>query len=79
MAGPPRQLTTVGAVDDAIGRARLCEITRRESNVVTNWRARRQIAPFCFLIVTAELARLGYWAKPELWGIVSPKNGKRRK
>jgi hypothetical protein len=79
MTIPLRELRTVAAVDDTIGRAQLCEITRRHTNVLTNWRARKRLASSTYLIVTAELARLGYWARPELWGIVSPKKAAKRK
>jgi hypothetical protein len=80
MPTPLRQLRTADDVIDAVGSARIRSITDSSSNVVTNWRGRGLLAHSTYLIVTAELARLGYWAKPELWGIVSPKkNGKARK
>jgi hypothetical protein len=74
-----RQLRTADAVIDAIGSARIRAITDSSSNVVTNWRGRGLLAHSTYLIVTAELARIGYWAKPELWGIVSPKKSNGRK
>ena len=81
MKQPLRQLRTPDAVISAIGPGRLAEMTDRTHSHVANWRRDGRLAAFGYLIVTAELARLGYWAKPELWGIVSPpkKNGKARK
>jgi hypothetical protein len=73
-----RQLKTPAAVIDAVGAGALAELTGRTYRHVHNWR-KDGLAHFSYLIVTAELARLGYWAKPELWGIVSPKKSNGRK
>jgi hypothetical protein len=79
MKKPPRQLRDAEAVIAAVGCGRLVEITGHSHSNVGNQRRHGRLAHSGFLIVTAELARLGYWAKPELWGIVSPKKPAKRK
>jgi len=73
MKHPPRQLRTADAIIAAVGIARFVQITRSSHSNLGNQRRRGQLAHPSYLIITAELARLGFWAKPELWGIVSPK------
>jgi hypothetical protein len=78
MKQPLRQLRSADAVIAAVGVGRLVEITGQSHSNVGNQRRDGRLAHPAFLVVTTELARLGYWAKPELWGIVSPKKPKKR-
>jgi hypothetical protein len=70
---PLRELHTAGEVIDAIGAGRVAELTDREYNHVSNWRREGRLASHSFLILSGELAALGFRASPTLWGIVVPK------
>ena len=69
-----RQLTTVDEVIDALdGTSETAKLVGRNSQAVSNWRARKQIPAETFVVLSAELRRRGLTAEASLWGMVEPK------
>lgn len=69
-----RELRNAGEIIDVLGgNQALMKLTRRKrSSNITNWRAAGYFPADTYLVVTREMQRLGYWARPSLWGIIDP-------
>ena len=68
------ELTTVDEVIDALGgTSETAKLVGRNSQAVSNWRARKQIPPETFVVLSAELRSRALSAPVSLWGMVEPK------
>jgi hypothetical protein len=65
-------LDSAGAVIDAIGAARVRELTGASIASVSNWRASGRLPPRTVLILGQALAGLGLSASPSLWSVDEP-------
>lgn len=70
----PKSLQTAGDVIDALGGTGATQslIGRKWAQSVSNWRKNNRLPADTFLILTRELARLGFTAPAALWGIAEP-------
>jgi hypothetical protein len=68
-------LDSAGAVIDAIGAARVRELTGASIASVSNWRANGRLPPRTVLILGQALAELGLSAKASLWSVDEPASG----
>jgi hypothetical protein len=68
-----RALLTVSAIVETIGRGRLMAITGKRTQNVTNWVTAGYFPPETFVVITSELAALGYRAPPSLWRMIPAK------
>ena len=65
-----RDLQTAGDVIEALGgAAATARLTGKKSQHIWNWKKANRFPPHTFLILSAELERLGCTAAPSLWGI----------
>ncbi|MGY4295405.1 hypothetical protein ACVWXN_003500 [Bradyrhizobium sp. i1.4.4] len=62
-----KKLTTAAEVIDALGAARVCELTGRDYKRVWDWGAAGVFPPRFFLVMVCELAKEGYTAPAALW------------
>jgi hypothetical protein len=62
-------LSTVDEVIEALGGlTAAAKLVGRSPQAAWNWRDRKIFPPDCFVLMSAELTRLGKSASPELWG-----------
>ena len=61
-------LKTAAEVIDALGTARVCELTGKGYKRVWDWREEGSFPARYFLVMWCELVSLGYAASPGLWG-----------
>jgi hypothetical protein len=67
-------LYSASDVIDALGgNVETAKLTnRKDSGVVWNWRKAGRLPRDTFLIISAELERVGKYAPPSLWGMAEP-------